>query len=175
MEHTSLDRVLINAIKSKSHIKQQLSLKVTTSDIKEHQILYHTSIQFSPFRKETRRSANRKREREGRSGRKGKKRKGVAFGTMERSGGGGIRYQGSLVKKKKRNVNAISRLSCFAAATLVTAANLASGPGDVARRPRALAVSSLYCPTFAISHVERKAISYQQVTSWYCTSLGRYL
>lgn len=114
--------------------------------------------------------------REGRRGRKGKKRKGVAFGTMERSGGGGIRYQGSLVKKKKkRNVNAISRLSCFAAATLVTAANLASGPGDVARRPGALAVSSLYCPTFAISHAERKAISYQQVTSWYCTSLGRYL
>lgn len=100
MEHTNLDRVLINAVKSKSHIKQQLSLKVTMNDIKEHQILYHTSIQFSPFRKEARRSANRK-GREGRRGRKGKKRKGVAFGTMERSGGGGIRYQGSLVKKKR--------------------------------------------------------------------------
>lgn len=174
MEHTNLDRVLINAVKSKSHIKQQLSLKVTTSDIKEHQILYHTSIQFSPFRKEARRSANRKRER----GKEREKRKETKRGSIWHHGEIWWRrhtLSRIIGKKKKRNVNAISRLSCFAAATLVTAANLASGPGDVARRPRALAVSSLYCPTFAISHAERKAISYQQVTSWYCTSLGRYL
>lgn len=78
MEHTNLDRVLINAVKSKSHIKQQLSLKVTTSDIKEHQILYHTSIQFSPFRKEARRSANRKRER----GKEREKRKETKRGSI---------------------------------------------------------------------------------------------
>lgn len=77
MEHTNLDRVLINAVKSKSHIKQ-LSLKVTTSDIKEHQILYHTSIQFSPFRKEARRSANRKRER----GKEREKRKETKRGSI---------------------------------------------------------------------------------------------
>lgn len=149
VEHANLNRVLINAVKSRSHIKQQLSLKVTTSDIKEHQILFHTSIQFSPFRKEAR-SANRKRER----GKDREKRKETKRGSIWHHGEIWWRrhtLSRIIGKKKKRNVNAISRLSCFAAATSVTAANLASGPGDVARRPRALAVSSLYCPTFAIS------------------------